>query len=212
MPAIPTYPSTSLLFDYGNANVADPYSIDGMVPPSASATSSSPSLGAWGAGASAVGAVMSVIGAISAVQGQKASLAAQAEISRINAATAENAARSALMAGQREQFRSRLATANLKGKQEAAMAANGIDLGEGSAARIRADTDILGEIDANTIAANAVQAAWGYRTQGVNYANDARLKAASAGSLSAGMAGASSLLTNAGQVASNWYTLNRNMG
>lgn len=160
-------------------------------------------------GSAAIGGVMSVIGAISAAQGRKQQLAAEAEIQRINAAAAESAARSALMVGQREEQRSRLATANLKSKQQASLGANGIDLGEGSAARMIADTDILGAIDANTIAANAVQAAWGYRTQSVNYTNDARLKSATADAISPGLAGASSLLTSAGQVASSWYMFNR---
>lgn len=156
---------------------------------------------------SAAGGLMSVIGAIGAAQGRRDQLAAEAEIARINAASAENAARSALMAGNREQMRSRLATAQLKSKQQASLAANGVDLGEGSAARMIAETDILGEIDANTIAANAVQAAWGYRTQVTNFRNEAATRSAQSGAISPWMTGASSLLTSAGQVAGQWYTL-----
>lgn len=165
--------------------------------------------GLFSTGASAAGGLMSVIGAIGAAQGRKDQLAAEAEIARINAASAENAARSALMVGNREQMRSRLATAQLKSKQQAQLAANGVDLGEGSAARMIAETDILGEIDANTIAANAVQAAWGYRTQATNFRSEAATRTAQRGAISPWMAGASSLLTSAGQVAGQWYGMSK---
>lgn len=163
-------------------------------------------LGQFGTGASAAGGIMSVIGAIGAAQGRKSQLAAEAEIARINAVSAENAARSALMVGQREEQRSRLATARLKSRQQVSLASNGVDLGEGSAARMIAETDILGEIDANTIAANAVQAAWGYRTQATNFRGEAAMRSAQRSAISPFLAGASSLLTSAGQVAGQWYT------
>ena len=169
-------------------------------------------LGQFSMGASAVGGIMSVIGAIGVAQGRRDQLAAEADLARINAASAENAARGALMAGNREQMRSRLATAQLKGKQQAALASNGVDLGEGSAARMIAETDILGEIDANTIAANAVQAAWGYRIQAVNFRNEANMRSAQRGAISPWVSGASSLLTSAGQVAGQWYALNNGTG
>jgi hypothetical protein len=166
-------------------------------------------LGQFSAGASAAGGLLSVIGAIGMAQGQKSQLAAEAELARINAVSAENAARSALMVGQREEQRSRLATARLKSRQQVSLASNGVDLGEGSAARMIAETDILGEIDANTIAANAVQAAWGYRTQATNFQMQASMRDAQSKAVSPGMAGASSLLTAAGQVADHWYFLNK---
>lgn len=149
---------------------------------------------------------MSIIGAYSAAQGRKSQLATEAEIARINAASAENAARSALFAGQREEQRSRLATARLKSRQQVSLAANGVDLGEGSAGRMIAETDIMGEIDANTIAANAVQAAWGYRTQATNFRNEARTREAQSGAVSPFLAGTTSLLTSANQVAASWYS------
>lgn len=70
-------------------------------------------------------------------------------------------------------------------------------------------TDVLGAIDANTANANAVRAAWGYRTQATNYANDALNKRAADGAISPFLSGASSLLGGAGQVASSWYRLNK---
>lgn len=155
------------------------------------------------------GGIMAAFGAFAGAQGQSSSLRAQADIAGINATTAERTAQSALFAGQQQEQRSMLATSNLKGQQQASFAANGIDLGEGSANRTLTSTDVLGKIDANTIAANAVRSAWGYRTQAVNFQNEALQKRASADSISPWMAGASSLMNSAGSVASNWYQLDK---
>jgi len=160
-------------------------------------------------GLQGIGGIISMMGAYVGAQGQKSNLRAQADIADINAATAERSAQATLLAGQREEQRSMLATANLKSSQQAGFAANGIDLGEGSAARTLTSTDVMGKIDANTIAANAVRSAWGFRTQATNYENEALTKRAGASAISPGMAAASSLLTSAGSVASNWYALNK---
>jgi hypothetical protein len=159
----------------------------------------------WQAG----GAVASALGAFMAISAQKADLRARADIADINASAAELAARGALFAGQREEQRSRLATAGLKSAQKTAFAANGVDLGEGSAARTLTSTDVMGEIDANTIAANAVRSAWGYRTQAVNYTNEAVRARSQAGALSPTTAAATSLLTSGGTIAQSWYSLNK---
>lgn len=166
-------------------------------------------MGETGIGLQGIGAILAAIGAFSSAQGQENNLRAQADVAAINAKTSEQAAQAALFAGQREEQRSDIATANLKSTQQATFAANGVDLGEGSAARTLTSTDVLGKIDANTIAANAVRSAWGYRTQETNYNNEALTKRAGADAINPAMAGASSLLSSAGTVASNWYSLNK---
>lgn len=150
----------------------------------------------------ASGAVTSAIGAYAGAQSSRA----QARIDDVNAQLSEMGAQAALLQGQQQEMSSRLSTANLKSTQRAGFAANGVDLGEGSAARTLTSTDVLGEVDANTIHANAVRAAFGYRTQALNYANDAMLRRAGPGAL---QAGASTLLGGAGQVASSWYQFNK---
>jgi len=164
-------------------------------------------VGQLGVGLNLAGSVMSVIGAFAGAQAQRSSLAFQADMARINQAIAESNARGALMAGQREVQRSQLATAQMKSTQEAGMAANGIDIGEGSAARVRTSTDFMGQVDANTIAANALRAAYGYRTQATNFGIDATMKDASAQAVSPLVAAGTSMLTGAGRVASSWYAL-----
>lgn len=199
------------MLNYGNANLSDPYAIQGMITPTGggAAGSTPQDIGLFGVGTQVAGGIMSVIGAFYGAQSQQRMLQAQADIDRINAATAESSARTALMIGQREEQRSMLQTAQLKGRQTAGMAANGIDLGEGSAARVLTDTDIMGQIDRNTIAANAVRQAWGYRTQAVNFSNDATFKDSQSEGISPWMGATSSLLTSAGSVASSWYAYNR---
>lgn len=159
-----------------------------------------------------IGAILGMIGSAASAWGQKQSLKTQADLADINAQTAERAAAAALAAGQREEQRSSISTANLKSTQQAGFAAHGVDLGEGSAARVLTDTDVMGAIDKNTIAANAVRSAWGYRTAATNYTNDAAMKRSTAGAISPVMSGATSLLNSAGSVASNWYALNKTDG
>ena len=157
------------------------------------------------------GAASSALGAYFGAQSQKRSLELQASMADINARMSESAAQATLLTGQREVQKSQIATANLKSAQRASMAANGVDLGEGSANQILTTTDVMGEVDANTLQANAVRSAWGYRTQGVNQSNQALMSRASAGAISPLTSAATSLLGSAGSVASSWYSYGKNL-
>ncbi|WP_434516439.1 hypothetical protein AB6Q56_07455 [Dechloromonas sp. ARDL1] len=151
------------------------------------------------------GAFTSAIGSYFSAGAQKATLQGQAAIADTNARIAELGAQSALSQGQQQVAQLTMRAGQLKSAQRANLAANGIDLGEGSAAEIQASTDIMKEIDKNTVEANAVRSAWGYRTQAVNYENEALMKRAGAGAISPFMSAAGSLLGSAGTVASSWY-------
>ena len=155
------------------------------------------------------GAATSAIGSYFGAATQKAVLNGQASVADSNARISELGAQSALMQGQQQVGALTLKAGQLKSSQRAAMAANGIDLGTGNAAELQASTDIMKEIDANTLTANAVRSAWGYRTQAMNFKNEALTRRASAGAISPGMAAASSLLGSAGSVASSWYGMNK---
>ena len=61
----------------------------------------------------------------------------------------------------------------------------------------------------NTLTANAVRSAWGYRTQAVNFENEALTKRATAGAISPFGSAAGSLLGSAATVAGSWYSLNK---
>lgn len=153
---------------------------------------------------------MGVISSYYGAKSQKSTLRYQAEIAEINAGLAELSAQNEILAGQREEQKARLRTGGIKAGQRVAMAANGIDMANSPTAQnILNSTDILGEIDAQTIQANALRSAWGYRTQATNLENEAAMGRATASGISPGTAALSSMLTGAGQVASSWYSLNK---
>lgn len=155
------------------------------------------------------GAATGAIGSYFSAATQKATLKGQAAIAESNARIAELGAQSALNQGQREVGRLTLKAGQLKSSQRAALAANGVDLGVGSAAELQASTDIMKEIDKNTLEANAVMSAWGYRSQAVNFQNEALTRRATASAINPSMSAFSSLLGSAGGVASSWYSMDR---
>ena len=156
-----------------------------------------------------IGAVGSAFGAYYSAKTAKNNLRFQAQMAEINARTAELGAKGQLLRGEREVQASKLKTSQLKGSQRASMAANGIDLGEGTAGQVLTTTDVMGEIDANTIAANAISSAWGYRMQAENYRGEAAVGRATASGISPAGSALSSLLSDSGQVASSWYAMNK---
>ena len=158
-------------------------------------------------GLQGVGAASSALGAYYGAQSNQLTLQGTADSADLNARMLESSAQSTLLTGQREEQKSRIATANIKGKQRASLAANGVDLGVGSAENALTTTDVMGEIDASTIAANAVANAWGYRTQAVNETSKARSARAAASAINPESAMFTSLIGSAGQVAASWYQM-----
>lgn len=187
------------------------------------------------------GGVTSAVGGYFSAATQKATLKGQAAIADanariadanasvvratagVNSRIAELGAQSTLLQGQQQVGALTLKAGQLKSSQRASLAANGVDLGVGSAAEIQASTDIMSEIDRNTIEANAVRSAWGYRTQAVNFQNealmaqsngwayrtDAENKRTTASAISPFGSAAGSLLGSAASVAGSWYSLNK---
>lgn len=157
-----------------------------------------------------VGAVTSAFGAKSSAQNTQSNLLAQAGMADVNARIAELGAQSALQQGQHQIGSLTMRAGQIKSSQRARLAANGVDLGVGNAAELQASTDLMKEIDVNTAELNAIRNAWGYRSQGVNFQNEALLKRTAAGNIKPGMAFTSSLLGSAGSVAANWYKFANN--
>ena len=153
------------------------------------------------------GGVTSAIGSYFSAATQKATLKGQAAIADTNARIAELGAQQELFRGQQQVGALTLQAGQLKSRQRAALAANGIDLGVGSAAEIQASTDIMKEIDKNTVEANATRSAFGYRTQAMNFQNEALTARATASAISPGMSAVSSLLGSATSVAASWYRM-----
>lgn len=149
---------------------------------------------------------MQAVGAYNNSRATKTALNAQAEVSRNNAQVGEWQAEDALKRGDKAASRVRAQAKQLKGTQRAALAANGVDLSEGSALQILSDTDYFADIDANTTLDNAAREAWAIRAQAAGYTAEASLLSSRAAAESPLMAGATSLLGSAGRVAGRWYT------
>lgn len=183
----------------------------GMYPAAATSGSafSMPSMGTLGMGMQIFGIVSGAIGSFYSAKSSISSMNFQADMAEINSRIAEKGAQSVLLQGQQQVGALTLKAGRIKSSQRVAMAANGIDLGVGNAAEVQASTDIMKEIDKNTIEANAVRSAWGYRTQASNMQNDALMKRSTADSVSPIGAGVSSLMSSAGQVATSWYRMNK---
>jgi len=150
-----------------------------------------------------------VVGSYWSAKSDKIIAEGQARIAEINARISEMGAQQELIRGNAEVGRLTMQAGRVKSAQRVALAANGVDLGVGNAAEIAASTEIMKEIDKNTITANAVRSAWGYRTQAMNYQNEAIGARAKAASISPGTAAFSSLLGGATQVADKWYGMKK---
>lgn len=166
-------------------------------------------MGGVGIGLSALGMLSSANAAKDSALSTQQNLKFQADMDAINARLSESNSETALIQGQRQAQSSMLHTAQIKSTQRASMAANGIDLGSDTATNILTTTDVMGEIDKNTIESNAVKAAWGFKTQASNFTSDALIKNATSSTISPGASYNTALLTGAGGVANNWYSMNK---
>lgn len=155
------------------------------------------------------GALTSTVGGFYSASTQKRSLQSEARIAEINANIAEMGAESALLQGQSEIGKLTMQAGQLKGRQRTALAANGVDLGTGNAAEIQASTELMKEIDKETIQTNAARSAWGYRTQAMNFRNQAAFNRATANGINPGAGALTSLISGATSVASNWYSFQK---
>jgi hypothetical protein len=133
----------------------------------------------------------------------------QAQIATMNANLANQKAKDDIQTGQQQEQQKRLQTAQLMGKQRAAMAANGVDLSFGSPLDTLVDTAKMGEVDALNIRTNAYRASYEDQVQGANYtANAAIDKEKGENALDAGYLGAmGTILGGAGKAYSSANSL-----
>ena len=155
------------------------------------------------------GMASGAVGSYYSAKNQKIQLEGQAKLADINARIAELGAQQELIRGEKEVGQISMQAGRLKSAQRVALAANGVDLGQGNAAELQASTDLMKEIDMNTARANAVRSAWGYRTQGVNAVNSAIARRATGAGISPGAQAFTTLLGSAGQVAGSWYQMTK---
>jgi hypothetical protein len=181
------------------------------------------SFGTAGVLLQALGAVNSAIGSYYATKtaqyqadSQALTLEYQQSIANINARVAEQNAQQALLAGERQIGAVTMEYGQKKGTARASMAARGVTLGVGSAQEIIASTDLMKEVDALTINANAVRAAEAARMQKVSYQNESLLAGTNADIASSAASAmmpwasfGSSLVSGSAKVADSWYLRNK---
>jgi hypothetical protein len=142
------------------------------------------------------------IGSRKAAKGVERAGAHEQAMAEQNALFAEQQAEDALMRGKEAVSRHRMDVRRFAGSQRARLAAQGIDIGVGTAADILGETSYFGELDAITLKNNALREAWGYRAQATNYRNQGGFAGLSARTQAASLRnqGWSALLTGGAQV------------
>lgn len=153
-----------------------------------------------------MGAGAKAYGAYNASSAQRSSLDYQASVAANNAQLATDKASIALDNGQVAVQNQGLKTAQTLGMQRANLAANGVDLGQGSANDILASTKLMGERDADQLQTNALREAWGYKTQAADDTSNASALRSMARSVDPSEAALTSMLGSAGQVSNAWKT------
>jgi len=151
----------------------------------------------------------SAVGAYYGARGKASGLQFKAQMAEMNAHLAETAAQTELLKGQQHSAALTLQAGHLKSRQRAVLAANGVDLGEGSAAEMLASTELMKEVDKQMAQVNAVRNAWGHRMQKANCQAQAVMARASAKEIRPAASAFSSLLGGAGRVARSWYSLKK---
>lgn len=100
-------------------------------------------------------------------QAQNASF--QEDIANHNAQQADLAAKDAVARGEVAVENQRNRVRGIMGSQRAAIGASGVQNDTGTTGDVLTQTATLGELDAQTIRANAYREAWGYKVQGANF-------------------------------------------
>lgn len=131
----------------------------------------------------------------------------QAEIAEENRKMAQLSAETAMRQGEAAVAQITYRAGQVKAKQRAAFAANGIALGTGSTAEVAASADVMKEIDKRTAEMNALSAAWGYKSQALAASARSSVYSGTAShAKSLGMAkGLGSLLEGGASAADRWY-------
>ena len=158
----------------------------------------------------ALAAASVAIGGVGAVYSAQASSAAStynSQIASMNAELSTRRAKDAEARGAAAEQQKRLETAQLRGRQLAASAANGVDVAFGSPLDAMIDSAALGELDALTIRRNAAREAYDSQVQAVNGKAEAQMSDLRAGSeMTAGYLNAAGTVLGGGSSAYGDYT------
>lgn len=134
---------------------------------------------AVGAAAAVASTALGTVSSIQQGKQQQAMYNYQAKVAEQNAEIAKRNADTERQTGIEEARLQRMKTLQAVGAQQTAMAANGMDVTQGTSLDIIEDTAAMGELDALQIQTNYEKKALAYEQQAGNYTNQANMDAIS---------------------------------
>lgn len=167
----------------------------------------SASTAAWIAmGTTAASTAVSMYSSHQQAKSQQAGLNMQAEAAMRDANNSDAAARREEERGDQEARAIGQRQAGIRAKQAAGFAANGVDVGFGSAAATLDQTDYYGMEDQQTTARNATDASYSQRDRADQLRRTGTFTSNQAGKISPWMQTGATMLAGAGKVADRWYS------
>jgi hypothetical protein len=157
------------------------------------------------------GAATSAYGSYKEGQATKQANGFQAGIYQNNAVTAKQNASNERQSGIEDARRVRIQTIQKMSMQKAAMAANGLDINEGTAVDLTADTASMGELDALTTMHNSELKARNYENTANDFTSQAQLSLISGknAATSGLIKGLGNGMASASQVSGKWSNYNK---
>lgn len=144
--------------------------------------------------------VATAVSASASAYGQYRQGQASAGIARNNATMAGYAAQDAQYQGEMRAQAAQRQAAQVQGATRARLAANGVDLGVGTAADLQAQNDFFGEQNASNARYDAARQAWSDRAQQSNFTFQSHEDV-----MNGNLGAAGTAIGGAGQVAGKWY-------
>lgn len=154
------------------------------------------------------GAYQTAVGDYYAAKGDKRALETKASIADLESRLSDLRAEGELLHGQKKEQASRMQTRQITDRATTGYAGNNVALDSETVARVISSSEVLGEIEANTIDANAARAAWGHRTDAVMSKNEALFARAGAAGIDPRAAATTSLLGSAGNISRSFVKFN----
>lgn len=157
-------------------------------------------------GTTIAGGGVAAYGAAAKGSADQAMYGYQAGVAQLNARIAKQNADYTREAGGTVAYQSGLRTGQQVGQQKVAQSASGIDVNTGSAAKVRADTLQLGQLDQGTIHTNYAKKAYGFEVEAATKEAEAGadLIAGSQAKKAANINVASTILGTVSSVSSKW--------
>lgn len=154
----------------------------------------------------AVGTAVSVAGQMQQASAAQAAAKYQSQVAAGNQQIATQNAQFAAAEGEAQAGIQEQKTRAQEGAILAGQASSGVDVNSPTSSAVRTSSDVLGQLDAQTIKSNAARKAYGYETEATNYGNAASADIAQGeNSKTAGEIGAAgSLLSSFGNASLNY--------